>query len=65
MKVKNVEIRMCPDPTKTRVFINGEEAENLRGFKIEVVDGQSYPTGITLEFEGVNIKMVPLWAQEG
>jgi predicted PilT family ATPase len=61
MKIKNVEIRMCPDPTKTRIFINDDEVENVRSFEIKVEDGQNHPTGIKIEFENCNIKMVPLW----
>jgi len=61
MKIKNVEIRMCPDPNKTRIFINDEEVENVRRFEIKVEEGQIHPTGITLEFEACNIKMIPLW----
>lgn len=52
---------MCPDPTKTRMFINDEEIDNVRGFEIKVEDGQTYPTGIKIEFEACNIKMIPLW----
>lgn len=63
MKIKNVEIRMCPDPSKTRIFLDGEELDNVRSFEIKVVEGQTYPTSISLEFEGCNIKMVPLWGE--
>jgi hypothetical protein len=65
MKVKSVEIRVCPDPTKTRIFINDDEVDNVRGFEIKVEDGQTHPTSIKLEFEACHIKIVDLWEQGG
>jgi hypothetical protein len=61
LKIKDVEIRMCPDPTKTRIFMDGEEIDNIRNFEISVTDGQLFPTSIKIEIEACNITVVPLW----
>jgi hypothetical protein len=63
MRVKDVEIRMCPDPTKTRIFINGDEVDNIRSFEIKVEEGQTHSTSVKLEFDNCNIKMIPLWEE--
>jgi hypothetical protein len=57
MRVSKVEIRTHPDPTRTRVFINGEEIENCRAVEFKIEDGQGHPTSIKLEFEGCIVQM--------